>query len=299
MGSTVWIGLTPLFIALEKGFFKELNLKVDFKTFGANSDYVAAFLAGQLDALAPVTSEVVSLAAKGKDLQIVLVEDTSIGGDGILARNHIESIEAFRGEKIAVDRGGVSHFFLLQVLKEAGLSEANVTLINADPPAAAAAYQAGNVDIAVTYAPFMQQANQAQPDGRIIYDSSKMPTAIVDVYAFDRAYVEANPQAIEAFVRGIFKGLDFLSSNREEALEIAAKQFEVTPEDLAADLEGIQLPGAEVNLEMLGDSTSDLYLLNSLENLAEFLKEQGQIDEIPDLSNLLEPKFIEAVRSEF
>ncbi|WP_035492581.1 ABC transporter substrate-binding protein [Baaleninema simplex] len=298
VGSTVWIGLTPLFIAQDKGFFRELGLEVEFKSFGANSDYVAAFLAGQIDAVAPVTSEVVSLAAKEKDFRIVLVEDTSIGGDGILARNRIESIEAFKGERIAVDRGGVSHFFLLQVLEEVGLSESDVTLVNADPPSAAAAYQAGNIDVAVTYAPFMQRANEAQEDGRIIYDSSKMPMAIADVYAFDLEFLEANPQIAEAFVKGIFKGLSFLETNPEEGLEIAAKQFEVTPEALAADLKGIQFPDAEMNLEMLGDPESNLYLLKSLTDLAEFLKSQGQIDTIPDLEPLLEPKFVEAVMEE-
>lgn len=293
LGGSMWIGLTPLFIAQEKGFFAEENLTVDFKGFASTADSNAAFLAGQLDAAAPVTSEVVTLAEKGKDFRIVLVEDTSVGGDGILARTSVESVEDFKGRKIAVEQGTVSHFFLLQVLEEAGLSEADVTFVNADPPAAAAAYQAGNVDIAVTYAPYLNQADEAQPDGRIIYDSSQMPTAIADVYAFNTQFIQDNPEAVAAFVKGIFKGIEFLEENPEEALTIAAQKFEVTPEALAADLEGIQLPDAKTNLEMLGNPGSELYLANSLNNLAGFLSKQGQVEEVPELEKHLDPQFVE------
>lgn len=83
----------------------------------------------------PVTSEAVLVASYGKDYRIVLVEDTSVGGDGILARNSVADIKDFKGKRIAVDRGTVSHFFLLQVLKQAGLSENDVTA--AIPPPSA------------------------------------------------------------------------------------------------------------------------------------------------------------------
>ncbi len=294
LGVTTWIGLTPLLIALKKGFFEELGLRVDLKTFGYNPDYISAFLAGKLDAIAPVTSEAVLLATKGKDYRIVLVEDNSVGGDGILARNSISSIKDFKGKKIAVEKGAVSHFFLLKVLTAVGLSEGDVTLVNVDPAGAAAAYQVGNVDIAVTYAPFLKQANLAQPDGRIIYDSSQIPTAITDVYLFATEYIEANPEAVEAFVKGVFKGLGFLNQYPSEGLAIAAKELKIEPDALAADLKGISLPDARANLEMLGNKQSDSYLLEPLMDVARFLAKQGKIDTIPDMEQFLEPKFVKA-----
>lgn len=297
IGITSWIGYTPLFIAQEKGLFKELGLNLDIKVFGSNPDATAAFVAGRLNGLGPVTSEAVIVAEKGKDYRVVLVADSSVGGDGILARNSISDLQDFKGKKIAVDRGGVSHFFLLQVLKEAGLSENDVTIISTAPDAAAAAYQAGNVEIAVTYAPFLQRANQAQKDGRIIYDSAKMPTAITDLYVFDTNFVETNPKAVEAFVEGIFKGLAFLEQNPTEGLAIAAKRLNVTPDSLAADLKGIKLLDAKTNLEMLSNPQSELYLLKPMNALAEFLVSQKQIQKVPDLAKVLEPKFIESVQA--
>lgn len=293
LGGVTWIGLTPFYIAQEKGFFADYNLEVKLQIFGANTDYISAFLANRIDGcISCVTSEAVLLADKGKDYKIVFVQDNSAGGDGILARNNVTSIADFKGKKIAVEQGAVGHFFLLQVLKEVGVKEKDIKIINADAATAAAAYQAGNVEIASTYAPFLSQANEAQPDGRIIYDSSQMPTAITDFYTFDSKYIADNPEAVKAFIQAIVKALDFLANNPTEAIAIAASKLEVTPEALAADLAGIELPNLATNVEMLTNPESDIYILDSLNAMGEFLVAQGEIETVPDMSLFIEPKFI-------
>ena len=297
LGGVTWIGLTPFFIAREKGFFAENNLDVNLQIFSANTDYIAAFLAGRIDgSISTVTSEAVLMADKGKDYKIIMIQDISAGGDGILARNSVASVADFKGKQVAVERGAVGHFFLLQILEEAGLSEQDITIVNADGATATAAYQAGNVDIAYSYAPFLAQANKAQPDGRTIYDSSQMPTAITDFYILDSEYIEANPEAAEAFIAGIIKALNFLETDRDEALAIAAAKLEVTPEELSKDLEGIKIINVETNVEMLTDSNSDIYILNSINAMGEFLVSQGQIQTVPDMAQFIEPKFIQSVQ---
>lgn len=294
-GSTLWIGYTPLYIALEKGFLNEEGLNLDYKIFSGSAEADAAFAAGRLDGQNSVTSEVVALASRGQDYRIIMVADTSLGGDGILARNSVQDIADFRGKKVAVEQGGVSHYFLLQVLEEAGLKADDIQAINMTPDAAAAAYQASQTDIAVTYAPFLQKANQAQPDGRVIYDTSKMPTAIVDVYLFSPEFVEQSPQAAQAFVDGILKGIDFLDTNREEALAIAGKKLALSPEEVEAELKGVDLTSLENNIAMLGEPNSDLYLVPHMESLGEFLVSQGQIPQVPtDLPQRLDPQFVQS-----
>lgn len=297
-GSTLWIGYTPLYIALEKGFFKENNLNLDHKIFSGSAESDAAFLAGRLNGLNNVTSEAVALAARGVDYRIVMVADSSLGGDGILARNKIADIQDFKGKKIAVEKGGVSHFFLLQVLQEVGLNGDDVEIINVTPDAAAAAYQAGRADIAVTYSPFLQKANQAQKDGRVIYDTSKMPTAIMDVYLFSTKFVEENPGAAEAFVQGIVQGQKFLETNRDEALAIVGKRLELKPEEVENELKGVELTSLEKNVDLLSNPQSEIYLAKHMEALGQFLVSQKEIPEAPkDLAKLLEPKFVKAVQA--
>ncbi|WP_416666389.1 ABC transporter substrate-binding protein [Egbenema bharatensis] len=296
VGVTPWIGNTPLFIAQEKGFFRELGLDLNINVFQSMAQGFPAFTVGQLDAVTPVTSEVVSLAERGVDFRVVMVLDVSSGGDVILARNNIQTIEDFRGKQIAVELGGVGHFFVLQVLAEAGLTEQDVELINTPPDAGAAAYQAGNVEIAYSYSPFSDKANEVQPDGRTIFSTQEMPTAIADFFAFRTDFIEANPQAVSAFVEGNMRAIAFLETNRQEGLEIMAAELEITPEELDEQLAGIELPNLERNAEMLANPNSDLYMMDSLNNMAQFLQDQGQIDSIPDLSNVIDPQFVQALQ---
>lgn len=295
MAVTTWIGNTPMYVAHEKQFFRQEGLNLTIRKFNTVAESFPAFSIGQIEGIAPVTSEAVTLAAEGVDYRIVLVEDTSNGADAILARNSIGEIADFKGKRIAVQKGGVGHFFVLQVLAEAGLKESDVRLVDTTPEAAAAAYEAGNVEITYSYPPYLDKALANQQDGRIIYDSSRMPTAIADVYAFNNDFIEANPEAVQAFVNGIMKGLDFLKTNESEALKLAASPLETQPNDLKVQLQGISLPDLQTNLDMLANPQSDLYLLKSLNALAKFLQETGQIDTLPDLSNFIEPRFVQAL----
>jgi NitT/TauT family transport system substrate-binding protein len=297
-GSTLWIGYTPLYVAIEKGFFQENGLDFEHKVFSASTEGDAAFAAGRIDGVNNVTSEAVALAAKGQEYRVVQVADTSLGGDGILARNSVTSVEDFKGREVAVDVGGVSHFFLLQVLEEAGLTAEDVTITNLTPDAAAAAYQAGRVDIAVTYSPFLKQANDAQPDGRIIYDTSQMPTAIVDVYLFSTEFVEQYPEGVQAYVNSIFQAIEFINTNPTEAYELAGKWLELSAADVGTELQGVDLTSVENNIKMLSDPSSGIYLADHMEKLGEFLKGQDQIPEAPNretLEGLLDPTFVQAV----
>ncbi|MGB3299591.1 MAG: ABC transporter substrate-binding protein [Phormidesmis sp.] len=295
LGTAPWVGQVPLYIAQEKGFFAEEGLDFELRNFGDSGGYLSAFLANKLDSLSLVSAEAVTLLDQGKDYKVVLIQDNSVGGDGILAKDSITSIADFKGKKVAVDTSGVSYFFLLQVLKEAGLTKDDITAINTEPSAAASAFQTGNVDIAVTYAPYLQQAADATADGRIIYDSSKMPTAIIDMYIFDSAYVEKNPAAVQAFVNGIFKGMEFLKDNPEEALKISAVALDVGPADVESDLKGVKLPDKATNLQMMAEPDSDLYVVEPLQELSDFLLSEGQIEtEKGDFADILDPQFVEA-----
>lgn len=294
LAMVTWIGYSPIYIAKEKGFYQDFGLDLKIQVFNSGSEAIAAFSAGRTDGLSLVPSEAVTVAARGKDYRVVYVIDTSNGGDGILVRKNIPDIAAFKGKQVAVETGGVSHFFLLQAMTDAGLQESDVTLVNLAPDAAAAAYQAGKVDIAVSYAPFLFTANAAQTDGRILYDSSmlKTPTAIADLIVFDTAFAQKQPAAIEAFIRGSLKGLDFLKTNPQEGLDISAKQLGVTAAELEEQLKGVKLADLDANVQMLNQPDSNLYVLKPMTELVSFLKTQGQIDQSPDLSNILEPKFV-------
>ncbi|MBE9180232.1 ABC transporter substrate-binding protein [Oculatella sp. LEGE 06141] len=295
VGITPWIGCAPLYIAQEKGFFRESGIDLEVRNFTSSFESLPAFSAGRLQIMQVTTPDAVTLASQGTDYRVVGVMDTSSGADAFLARKSVRDISDFKGKQIVVQRGGVGHFLLLQVLAEAGLTESDISIADIEVDAAAAAYQAGNAEIIYTFSPFLEQANIAQPDGRIIYDTSKIPAAIADLYIAIPAFAQEEPQSIEGFLRGIFKGLNFLQTQQSEALEIVAESLDVAPDEVETQLKGVRLPNLQTNLEMLGNPQSELYMLESMNAVAEFLKAQDQIQSIPDLSDAIDLQFLQAL----
>jgi NitT/TauT family transport system substrate-binding protein len=294
-GFPLWTGNLPFFVATEKGFFEEAGLTVNARDFDAMAEAFPAFNARQFQGIAPATSEVVSLFAEGSPGRLITVMAISEGADVIMARNSVNSIADFRGKRIAVQKGGIGHFFVLQALADAGLTERDVTILDIDPATAATAYQAGSVEIAYSYPPFSSMAIAAQPDGRIIHDSTTISTVLADTYFVSTELIENEPQTIEAFLTGIFKGVEFYNTNPDEAIAITAKRLGMRPQEAREQLQGIRFPTLQMNVEMLTNPQSDRYLLNTLTTLAEFLEDQNLIRSIPDLPSLVEPRFVQAL----
>lgn len=293
VGVVPWIGYAPLYVAEAKGFFD--GITVESKTFSSNGDNLASFASGNLTAQAATNPEVVAQAARGIDYRIVMMADSSLGGDGILARNDVADIADFRGRKVGVEIGSTSYYFLLQVLKENGLTIDDIEAVNITADASAAAYQAGTVDIAVTYQPFLSTSNDEQPDGRVIIDTSEMPTAILDVYLFQAEFVENNPEQVQAFVNGILQARAFIESDSEEAHGIIGEKLEVDPSEIAAQLGDVDLTSLEDNQKILTGEGASQSLTDNLVILSDFLVAQDEIEApltAEVVENLIDPSFV-------
>ncbi|MBV9469532.1 MAG: ABC transporter substrate-binding protein, partial [Abitibacteriaceae bacterium] len=114
-----WIGLVGVFIAKDKGYFKDAGLDVDFKQFSGPADGVPPLIAGQLDAALTTADTPILLGKRAGDnsLSNVYITDTSNGADGIVAQKGIASIKDLKGKTVAATKGQVNEFLLLKGLQ--------------------------------------------------------------------------------------------------------------------------------------------------------------------------------------
>ena len=114
-----------MYLAKEKGFFGDLNVQFEI------TDDIEAQRQAFKDGLYHTTSETVDSFANGvpSGLQgkAVLKVDDSLGGDGIICKDTIKTINDLKGKIIAFPQGQPSHFFLLYLLSIAGLSSGDIT----------------------------------------------------------------------------------------------------------------------------------------------------------------------------
>lgn len=102
IGYSDWPGWVAFQVALDKGWFKDAGVDVDFEWF----DYSAsldAFSAGKLDAVTVTNGDALVTGASGAKNTMILLTDYSAGNDMIIAKPPLRSVEQLKGRKIGVE----------------------------------------------------------------------------------------------------------------------------------------------------------------------------------------------------
>jgi len=120
----VWVGYGPLFVAEEKSFFADEGVEVHM--INTEGGHWEAVLDGQVDALGTSINSMPMHYVPDKEPVCVLAMSESSGGDGILATKDIHSIADLKGRTVAFQELTVQQFYLNALLKESGLSEADI-----------------------------------------------------------------------------------------------------------------------------------------------------------------------------
>jgi NitT/TauT family transport system substrate-binding protein len=254
VGHSTWVGYGPFYIAQEMGYFEEEGVEVELTVVEDTSMRMAAMNSGQLDALATTIDTMQLYLTDTIRMQYVFVIDDSTGGDGIVANTDIETIEDLRGKQVAFSSGSVSEFYLTYLLRQAGMSVADIEHVNMDQADAGAAFVAQRVDAAVTWEPWLTRAQQSE-HGHTLTDTSETPGLVVDILLAPEEVIEARLEDFRAFYRAWTRAVDFVSSNPEEANEIMARGvggWLDDPEVFAETLEGVSYYDQARNEEFMG-----------------------------------------------
>ncbi|NLY29692.1 MAG: ABC transporter substrate-binding protein [Firmicutes bacterium] len=285
-----WTGYAPLFLAQEKGFFAKHGLDVELSVTQDLGPRQQAFAAKRVDALATAHDVQVQVAAAGIPLKIVWAFDDSYGGDGILAKPEIKTLEDLKGKQVAFLRGSTSHFLLLTGLKSVGMTEKDITTVNMTAGDAGAAFVAGRVDAAVTWEPWLTQGSKSA--GHVLVDTTDFPGVIGDSISFHGDYVAKNPGAVQAFVKAMKEAMEYWHAHPEESNEIMAKGMGITLDEFVATLEGLKLMDYHDNLAFFGTDGEAGPLYDVLQNAASFYYDLKIIPAKVDIQDLVAPEFL-------
>ncbi len=288
---SIWVGYGPLFIAKEKGFFKEEKVDVDLVNIEDPKEGFFALAAGRLDGVVSTIDTMVLYLKTGKEYQYVLALDDSAGGDGIVARKEIKSVKDLKGKKVAVNEGSVSQFFLNVILKESGMSQKDIEVVNMKQGDAGAAFVAEKVDAAVTWEPWLTKSKNA-PHGQILVDSSKTPGLISDVLIFPREVIAKRGKEIQGVVNAWNKAVAYYEKNKPESLEIMSKglgDWLKDPKVFAETLDGVKFYNRDGNVKFFGTAQKpgdiNKVVQNALDIWASFGKLQAKGVTAKDLVN--------------
>ncbi|MBK6509512.1 MAG: ABC transporter substrate-binding protein [Haliea sp.] len=262
IGYSDWPGWVAWEVAIEKGWFKEAGVDVEFEWF----DYVAsmdAFAAGKLDAVAMTNGDALVTGASGAQSVMIIVNDYSNGNDMIVARSGITSVTELKGKTIGVEVGFVGHLLLLNALEEAGLSESDVTLVNVPTNETPQVLASGDVDAIVAWQPNSGQALSQLPGSTAVSTSRDAPGLIYDVLAVSPASLSSRKADWEKVAQVWYRAVDYIydEKTQADALSIMAARVGVPADQYKVILDGTKILSLEEAKAVLqkGDGMDSLY----------------------------------------
>jgi NitT/TauT family transport system substrate-binding protein len=290
VGYNQWIGNAGIFVAMKKDLFKKHGVDVEFTEFPGPGDGVVPVIAGQLDGVMTTTDNVILIADKtgpGKMVQ-VFFSDTSAGGDAILAKPEIKTVSDLKGKTVAATVGQVNHLLLIKALQSAGLSEADVNLVNMDAEVAGAAFMAGKLDAAVTWEPWLSTGRSK--GGNIVFSSAEAPNLILDTFAVNTKAVEKKSAEIAAFLAAVDEGVHLVLEQPDESAKLLAEVLSVSPDEVKEMLGGVKLYDLKDNAALYADTE----LVGVAQEVADFLHERKIIDKSMDVAPLFDGDLVKA-----
>lgn len=290
IGYSDWPGWVAWEVAIENGWFEKAGVDVEFEWF----DYVAsmdAFAAGQLDAVAMTNGDTLVTGSTGAASKIIIINDYSNGNDMIVAKPGLTSVESLKGKKIGVEVGFVSHLLLLNALEKAGLSEADVELVNVPTNETPQVLASGDVDAIVAWQPSSGQALELVPGSTAVYTSKDAPGLIYDVLAVSPASFASRKADWEKVAKVWYQAVDYIfaEETKGEALKIMAARVGLTPEQYEPILAGTKIMSLEEAKAAFakGDGFDSLYGSSKISD--DFNVKYEVYSEPMDVGSFIEP----------
>ena len=271
---------------------------------------LAAFRSGQVDIMWNTVDnwarEASILAEQNQSAKSIIMQDWSRGGDGIVALTSIKSIEDLKGHKIACTQFTPSHFLLLYLLSQSGLSpedraavEKNI-IFTTDAPAAAAAFKAKQVDAAVTWEPDLSGAVTARgSEAHVLVSTQAATNIIADTLCARQDVIDQAPETVRDFVRGWLDGIEMIKSNPNGSYEIVARALKLDTDTVSGMLSGLKLTPYADNAQFYGLTGSKAHYETLFDTAFVIWRKKGLVSKTVDAKGWADTRFLQAVAASY
>jgi NitT/TauT family transport system substrate-binding protein len=283
-GSVTWYGQVPIMVAIDKGYFKEQGLDIEYQVILNSSDRLASVDAGS-SAFSNLgrTSVIPAMARGDTNFYYFYNVDDSPGIEGCWAKPGIASIKDLRGKKVAANTS--AEITLSGLLATQNMTEKDVDYLNLGPTEMAPALAKGDIEAACVWQPLLDGLKKAAPDGKLLGLDTDTTTyqkfgsmASPDIMIISRKLVEQHPDEARGLAIALLKGADYTIANREDAAKLVAHYFKKTPEEVLEGMKPQRYFGTKDWQEHMKLHTAQM------QYLAQWLYDAKKIPGVPDVA---------------
>jgi NitT/TauT family transport system substrate-binding protein len=319
VGINTWAGHTPGIVSnggLDAGnaasiYKSKYGLDVKFVLLEDPQAKLTAFIKGDIDIMWDTVDswarEASTLAEQNIPAKAIIQQDWSRGGDGIAALKTLNSIEDLKGKTIATTRYTPSHWLLLYLLSQSGLTPEDKRdiekklVFTAEAPLAAAAFKAKKVDAAVTWEPDLSGAVKAREDeAHVLVSTAAATNVIADCLVARQDVIEKAPATLRDFVHGWFDGIDLIAKDPSGTYAVTAKALKLSPDDISGMLSGLKLTPFADNALFFGLTSGDHAQFRTLFDTAFVVwRKSGVISKAVDAKDYVDTRFVSALAEQY
>ena len=224
----------PVYVAQEKGFYRENNIDVDAVFTRGGGENVQAVVSGDAQiGLGTGTLAVISAFVKKAPIKIAAAEITGLDAFWYAQSNTpIRKLEDLAGKKIAYSRPGSStHMGALAIadqIKAKGLKAPEPVSLGGIPEVYTAV-RTGQADSGWSVPPF-QLDHVEKGDLRVVVKGDEL-TSLREitprVHFVNTEFAAKNPEVVRGFFRAQQKALDYMFANKAETAKIWIRRAEL------------------------------------------------------------------------
>jgi NitT/TauT family transport system substrate-binding protein len=281
----------PLYVGIEKGFFKDAGIEIEQSKLIGGPANVAALIGNQIDAAANmVTIEGINANIKKPGCALYIAinsQNATYVMEQFVVRKGVEvhALADFKGKRLFVAPGPANVTMAKAVLAANGLKDGDYTIDQLDVSQHAGAIAAGTFDGGYTIEPAGSvirknnvgtQVEAGLIAKYILGDPQANGYAAGTVVTSD--FVKEHPDVAKRFTQGWAKAIAFIKSNPDEARKyLAGNTF--TPPDLVGVI-------PLVGFTMVGDLTPTN--VAEFQKFIDFASEHGILSEKVDVTKFMQ-----------
>jgi NitT/TauT family transport system substrate-binding protein len=224
----------PLYVAQAQGFYEAEGVNVELVPFDSAPNQQVAAAAGEVDGLNTDIVVAALINAGGFKTVIVRSDPPAVPFFAIIAGagSGVESIDDLKGVEIAISENSIIEYVTTTLLENAGFSADDIAFTSIPQiPVRLELLAQGQIAAATLPEPLTTLSTQLQ--GGLIVADDRVLDFVPTVLVFRREVVEANPEAIAAFLRAYESAVDAINTDPEAYREVLIGNINI-PQPLQA-----------------------------------------------------------------